>query len=55
MHDVIVYHVKIGLTGCGRPQNGQTALTAGFSAHLGKPVDMKKLRELPLKPTGGRA
>ncbi len=36
----------IALTGYGRPQDVQSALVAGFTAHLPKPADMSKLRAL---------
>ena len=36
----------IALTGYGRPQDVQAALTAGFTAHVTKPVDMERLRRL---------
>jgi two-component system CheB/CheR fusion protein len=36
----------IALTGYGRPQDVQRALTAGFNAHVDKPVDMEHLREV---------
>jgi two-component system CheB/CheR fusion protein len=36
----------IALTGHGRPQDVQAALAAGFTAHLSKPVDMNRLREI---------
>ena len=36
----------IALTGYGRPQDVQSALDAGFTAHLPKPADMAKLHVL---------
>ena len=36
----------IALTGYGRPKDVQAALAAGFTAHLTKPVDMARLRQL---------
>ncbi|MBC7780441.1 MAG: PAS domain-containing protein [Proteobacteria bacterium] len=39
----------IALTGYGRTQDIQAATQAGFNAHLTKPVDLDKLRELALK------
>ena len=42
----------IALTGYGRPQDVKAALTAGFTAHLTKPVNMVRLRELAQELTG---
>ena len=36
----------IALTGYGRPQDVQSALVAGFTAHLPKPADMSKVMKL---------
>ena len=41
----------IALTGYGRPQDVRAASEAGFNAHLIKPVDMEKLRQLAEKLT----
>ena len=45
----------IALTGFGRPQDVRQALSAGFSAHLDKPVDFQEMRRLFERLHIGRA
>jgi two-component system, sensor histidine kinase len=36
----------IALTGYGQPQDRARALTAGFAAHLTKPIDSQQLHQV---------
>ncbi len=45
----------VALSGYGQEQDVRQSLAAGFSAHIVKPTDLRKLRETIAVVAGGRS